>query len=139
MRSRPLREVSSADDSKAAIVSLGVARAMGEADKGVVEIEIADHHAIGEHSEIGARLDVADKHRRGLFRADVTRKLDRDFAWRRVIAAKSATDGVKYGAPGEPNDIFGKVFVSEVRSIAGQRLGQNLVAAPLHLVLRDRG
>ena len=116
----------------------GVARAMGEADKGVVEIEIADHDAIGEHGQIRARLDAADEHRRGLLRADVTRKLDRDPARRRVIAAKSATDRVKNGAPGEPNDIFGKVLVSEVRRIAGQRLGQNLAAAVLHLVLCDR-
>ena len=48
------------------MVSLGWPGAMGETDKGVVEIQIADHDAVGEDREIGAGLDAADQDGRGL-------------------------------------------------------------------------
>ena len=109
----------------------GVARmagAMGETDKGVVEIEIADHHAIGEDREIGAGLGAADQHGRGLLCRDLARELDRDLARTRIIAAIGAADGVEDGAFCQPHDVFGKVLVFEVGRIAGERLGEHLIA-----------
>jgi hypothetical protein len=40
--------------------------AMGEADKGVVEIQVSDHDAVGENREISAGFDAAEQDCRGL-------------------------------------------------------------------------
>ena len=56
MRSRPLRPFSSAAGQQRRDGIARMAGAMGEADKGVVEIEIADHHAVGENRKVGLVL-----------------------------------------------------------------------------------
>src|ERR1700737_4252141 len=49
--------------------SYGIARMAGairKTDEGVVEIEISDHHAVGENCQIGARPDAAEQDRGAL-------------------------------------------------------------------------
>ena len=103
----------------------GMAGAMGERDESVVEIEIAEHGAVGEGGEIGAGLGAADQHGRRLFCADVAGKLDRDPARTGAIAAEGAADGVENGAFDDAHDIVGDVLVFQTGSIAGERLGEH--------------
>src|SRR6516165_8166059 len=95
---------------------------MGETDKSVVEIEIADHHAIGEHREIRARFDAADQDCRGLFCTDAACELECNLAWRRGITTERASDSVQDGTLGESDDVFGKILVSQPGRIAGEPL-----------------
>ena len=107
-----------------------VAGAMGETDEGVVEIQIADHHAVGEDREIGARLDAAEQDCRALLCADVARELDRDLAWSRRVAAERAADRIENGALCDPYDVFREILVPQIGRIAGKRLGHEPDGSP---------
>jgi hypothetical protein len=102
-----------------------MAGAVGQADEGIVEIEIADHHAIGEDREIGAGLDAADQDGRWLSGADVARKLGRDPAWACRVAAIGAADRVEEGALGEPHNIVGQVLVFQMACVTRERFGES--------------
>ena len=93
----------------------GIARmagAMRKTDEGVVEIEISDHHAVGENCQIGARPDAAEQDRRALPCTDVVRELDRNLARSGRESAERAAERIENGALRDPYNIFREVLVS---------------------------
>ena len=107
----------------------GMPAAMGEADEGVVEIQVSDHHAVGENRQIGTRPGAAEQDGRALLGADVARELDRDLAGSGGVAAAGAAEGVENGAFDQSDDVFRKILVPQGGRIAGQRLGERNLAA----------
>ena len=97
--------------------------AAAEAQIAVVEIEIADHHAVGEHGEIGARLDAAAHHGGAALRGDARREPVRDLARLCAEAAEPATDRIDQEALGLAHDVRRDVLVAQARRVAGERLG----------------
>src|SRR5262249_12100029 len=117
-------------------------RTMSEANKGIVEIEVTDHYAVGENRQIGARFDAAAQDRRAWLCSDVASQLDRNFTRSRSVAAERAAGRVEDRAFGYAHDLLSQVLVFQVDRIASKRVGQgNLTAAEsrparLGLILR---
>src|SRR5262245_48757124 len=96
----------------------------------VVEIQISDHHAVGEHRQVRTCLDAAEQNRCALPDGDVARQLHRNFARSSGVTAKRATKSVDQRALGQPYDVFGDILVLEPHRIAGKILAQRrLIAA----------
>src|SRR6266568_556283 len=98
-------------------------------DIAVVEIEIADHHAVREHREVVSSLEAAAEDGRALHRADIAGELERDLARAGLIAADGAADGVDDGALDGAYDLRGEVLITQFDRIVGQRLGDRALVA----------
>src|SRR5258708_20608253 len=91
-------------------------------DVAVVEIQIADHDAIGEHGKIVTCLDAAAKDRRGRCGAHAAREPAGDPARFGVVAADRATDRVENGALHRAYDVPRQVLVAELDGEVGAGL-----------------
>src|SRR6476659_899006 len=93
------------------------------ADEAVVEVEIADHHAIRENSEIHARLDSAAHHACRWRRAHLACELHRDTTRATVVAADRAADRIEDDALRRVRDFFRQIFIAKIDRVARQFLG----------------
>src|SRR5258708_29985628 len=91
-------------------------------DVAVVEIQIPDHDAIGEHRKVVTCLDAAAKDRRGRCRAHAAREPAGDPARFGVVSADRATDRVENGALHRAYDVPRQVLVTELDGEVGDRL-----------------
>src|SRR5947207_12151709 len=98
-------------------------------DVAVVEIEIADHHAVGEHREVVSSLEAVAEDGRALRRADIAGELEGDLARAGLIAADGTADGVDDGALDRAHDLRGEVLVAQLDRIVGQSLRDGALPA----------
>src|SRR6266849_439780 len=91
-------------------------------DVAVVEIQIADHDAIGEHRQIVTCLDAAAKHRRCRCRAHAAGEPAGDPARFGPISADRATDRVENGTLHRAYDVPRQVLVAELDGEVSERL-----------------
>src|SRR6266446_6370290 len=91
-------------------------------DVTVVEIEIADHDAVGEHRKIVTCLDAAAKDGRCRCGAHAAREPAGDPARFGVVAADRAADRVENGALHRAYDVPRQVLVAELDGVVGERL-----------------
>src|SRR5262249_21950900 len=95
----------------------------------VIEIQIADHHAVGEHRQFPARLDSAEQDCPKLLLIDIARELHRHLSPSRRGTTQRAPEGIEDGALCNPYALLWEVLISEARRIAGKFLSQgNLLA-----------
>src|SRR5258708_27701238 len=90
-------------------------------DVAVVEIEIADHAAVGEHRKIVTCLVAAAKAGRCRCRAHAAREPAGDPARFGVVAADRATHCVENGALHRAYDVPWQVLVAELDGEVGER------------------
>src|SRR5258707_13014366 len=88
-------------------------------DVAVVEIEIADHDAVGEHSKIVTRLDAAAKDGRCRCRAHAAREPAGDPARFGVVSADRAPHRVENGALHRAYDVPRQVLVTDLECEVG--------------------
>jgi hypothetical protein len=63
-------------------------------------------------------------------RSDVARELDGNLARSRPVAAEGAANRIENATLGDPNDVFGNIFVFQLGCIAGKCLRQRRVILP---------
>ena len=126
----------------------GVARvaAAHRRDVPVIEIEIADHDAIGEHRELVARLDAAAEDGRSRCRAHTGGQLDGNPARAGLVAADRAADRIQDGALYGAHHIRRQILIAEPHGIVRERLRDRATAVgrsiprprSLRILLRHR-
>src|SRR5262249_8346123 len=100
----------------------------------IIEIQIADHHAVCEGRQFWARLDAAEQDCPRLLEVDSAGDLHRLVARSRRVTAERAADGIEDGTLGNPYHLLWEVLISEARRIAGKFLSQGNL-----LVIADGG
>jgi hypothetical protein len=92
----------------------------------VIEIQIADHDAIGEDRAFLACLDAAAKDCRARCRAHFAGQLDGDLTWSGLVAANGAADRIDNGAFRRAHNVRRQILIAEPDDVVRQ-------------CLRDRG
>jgi hypothetical protein len=90
----------------------------------VVEVEVPDHHAVGEGGELRARSLPADHDGGGTAARHFSRRLARDPGGLAIVAAERAADGVDDQALGLSDDLLREMFVTQPLGIGAQLLNQ---------------
>src|SRR5439155_25310345 len=99
-----------------------------ERDIAVVEIEITDHHPIGEYGEIRAGLDTAAQYGRAVFRRYVRGELDCNLRRLRLVSADCASQCIDDDAFRAAHDFRRQILIFEIDRIVGERLADgNLI------------